>query len=874
MKRSCRVWMFRIVTAIAVPLTLLLVIEGSLRLFGFGYQSAFTVPCTVQNRTAYCNNDHFTWQFFPPGLFRLPPAFAIPAEKPSGVFRIFVVGESAAAGIPEPSYAFGRYLEVMLRERVPSLRFQVINTSITSINSHVLLPAVRDLARHQGDLFILYIGNNEVVGPYGAGTTLTRPGANLALIRTAIFLNSTRLGQLLGSVLRMATPEKPPQEWQGMRMFLKQQVPWDAPALGHVYANFQENLRDIVTVAQGSGARVLISTVGVNLKDSAPFASLHRSDFNPQQGETWERSVREGLELEKLNQHHAALDRFLSAASIDDRYAELQYRIAQTYLNLDDFAPARKRFALARDLDVLRFRADARINEIIRKVAAAAGPRVELVDGERIFAEASPHEVPGRELFYEHVHMNPRGNYVLARALFPRVVAMLPEEVRRSAVMEPLSEAEADRLLALTPHDRRRVALTVTTWLSQPPFTARLDNDQQVQAVKREAETTHEDAEATAAAYRWAIQRAPYDRWLHYNNGLYLERRDPAAAATEFRKALELLPGNYEAREKFADSIIQMGRFEEAISQCRELLHSMPYHAPAYLTMAYAHAQLGSFDQSIADYDRAIALHPAYASAAYNEIGVIQLHQGKFDKAVTSFEKAIAADVDRVHTAKIRSNLSFALERLGKHADARVLPGAEEETETQQTSEWQKKAISDNADEIFRSPVSQVIANPNGDVSIVEFFDYNCGYCRQALADIVQLVDQDQHIRLVLKELPLFGDNSIEVARLALASNKQGRYFEMHRRLLSEPGRANREKGLRIAKQIGLNVEQLQTDAESAEIERTLDQTKELAKKLNIRGTPFFLIGDRVLDGVPSNLLNQLKSDVAEVRHTSCANGC
>ena len=228
--------------------------------------------------------------------------------------------------------------------------------------------------------------------------------------------------------------------------------------------------------------------------------------------------------------------------------------------------------------------------------------------------------------------MNPHGNYLLARALFPHVVALLPEEVRNSAAtLEPPSEEEADRLLALTAHDQRRVARTVTAWLSQPPFTSRLDNDEQVQAMRREAEG-NEDPEETAAAYRWAIDKAPQDRWLHFNYGLSLEARDPAAAAAEFRRALELLPSNYEVREKLADALTEMGKYEEAIAQCHELLRQMPYHAPAYLTMAYAQAQLGSFDESIASYERAIELHPAYALDAYTNIGIIQLHQGRFDR--------------------------------------------------------------------------------------------------------------------------------------------------------------------------------------------------------------------------------------------------
>jgi tetratricopeptide (TPR) repeat protein len=669
-----RVWIFRIVTAIAVPVVVLAGVEVSLRLFGFGYPSAFTVPCTVQGQSAFCDNDHFTWQFFPPGLFRLPPAFAISAQKPPRTFRVFIVGESAAVGIPEPSYAFGRYLEVMLRERFPGVRFEVVNTAITSVNSTVLLPAVRDLARRDGDLFVLYIGNNEVVGPYGAGTTLTRPGGSLLLIRAGIMLNSTRLGQLLGGAIRAIAADNETQEWRGMRMFIDQQIPADAPAMSMLYENFRSNLSDIVSAAQDAGASVLISTVGVNLKDSAPFASLHRADLTLKERDAWEGKVREGAALEDAGRHSEALDRYLAAAAIDDRYAELQYRIGRAYYALGEFATARQRFELARDLDTLRFRADGKINEITREVAEAAGPRVELVDAEQLFSEASPHGIPGRELFYEHVHMNPHGNYLLARALFPRIVALLPEEARRAAVaVEPPSKEEADRLLALTAHDQRRVARTVTAWLGQPPFTARLDNDEQIQAMRREAEG-NEDPEETAAAYRWAIDKAPQDRWLHFNYGLSLEARDPAAAATEFRRALELLPNNYEVREKLADALIEMGKYQETIAQCRELLREMPYHAPAYLTMAYAQAQLGSYDESIAAYERAVELHPAYAADAYNQIGIIQLHQGSFGPAAASFEKAMAADTSHIHATDLSRNLSYALEKLGNHAEAqRVL---------------------------------------------------------------------------------------------------------------------------------------------------------------------------------------------------------
>ena len=183
----------------------------------------------------------------------------------------------------------------------------------------------------------------------------------------------------------------------------------------------------------------------------------------------------------------------------------------------------------------------------------------------------------------------------------------------------------------------------------------------------------------------------------------------------------------------------------------------------------------------------------------------------------------------------------------------------------------QQKAISDNADAIFRSPVSHVAGNPNGDVSVVEFFDYNCPYCRRALPDVVKLVNDDGKVRLVLKELPILSNDSVAAAKLALASNKQGKYFEMHQKLLSEPGKADKDKALRIAKELGLDVDQLQKDAEDPDIKRALDEAKDLAEKLNLQGTPLYLIGDRVMAGAPDDLFDQLKAKVAEVRQKGCA---
>jgi tetratricopeptide (TPR) repeat protein len=660
-----------ILKAIVVPVVALLCLETALRLFDYGYSSQFTVPCKVEGNSAFCNNDRYTRQYFAPGAFRLPPAFAIPAEKGPATFRIFVVGESAAEGDPEPAYGFARYLEVMLRERFPAAHFEIINTSITAVNSHVLLPAVRDLTNHNGDLFLLYMGNNEIVGPFGPENPLSANGAGLAVIRLGIFLRSTRLWQLVDSAISWVSKEDTPSEWRGMETFLDHQVPADATSLVSVYANFRRNLRDIITVAREAGARVLVSTVAVNLKDSAPFASLHRAGLAEGAVKTWDSLLHEGSELESSGDCAKALEKYTAAAQIDDRYAEVSFRIGRCRLALGDFASAAKEFEAARDLDALRFRIDSETNDIIRSVTGEAGPGVELLDAAKLLAELSPSGIPGHELFYDHVHLNPHGNYLLARALFSRVVAILPESIRRSDPgTEPLSEEECNRFLALTTYDRGRVLQMVLAELKQPPFASQLGQAKRIHELELEAKAAQEPLVNTAAAYRAAISRTPDDRRLHYNYGRFLDPYEPAAAAYEYRKALAILPSDYAARDKLAAALVRSGRFDEGIVECREVLSRLPYDVPAYLTMAYALARLESFDESIAAYRKAMTLHPELAVDAYNEIGIIETLQEHYAEAAVTFQKAIDLDSKHTKTAELAKNLAFTLKKLGKNSHA------------------------------------------------------------------------------------------------------------------------------------------------------------------------------------------------------------
>src|ERR1022692_2901032 len=121
--RGWRYWAPRVASAILVPVLFFGIVEAVLRFSGFGFSTELLIPCTLKGQPASCYNLFFAAPFFPPGMIKTPQAYAIPAEKAQGTFRIFVLGESAAMGDPDPAYAFSRYLEVMLRERFPTMKF-------------------------------------------------------------------------------------------------------------------------------------------------------------------------------------------------------------------------------------------------------------------------------------------------------------------------------------------------------------------------------------------------------------------------------------------------------------------------------------------------------------------------------------------------------------------------------------------------------------------------------------------------------------------------------------------------------------------------------------------------------------------------------
>jgi protein-disulfide isomerase len=187
-------------------------------------------------------------------------------------------------------------------------------------------------------------------------------------------------------------------------------------------------------------------------------------------------------------------------------------------------------------------------------------------------------------------------------------------------------------------------------------------------------------------------------------------------------------------------------------------------------------------------------------------------------------------------------------------AHPEVLQDAMSELEKRQTAaqaEKYKVAVKEHAQQLFSSPNQVTLGNPNGNVTFVEFFDYNCGYCKRAMDDMLTLLKDDPKLKVVLKEFPVLGPGSLEAARVAVAVRMQNpkKYLEFHTKLLGGRGAADEAHALAVAKDIGMNMAQIQKDAKSPEVKATLDEDFKLAEALGLNGTPSYVIGSDVVVG-------------------------
>ena len=250
----------------------------------------------------------------------------------------------------------------------------------------------------------------------------------------------------------------------------------------------------------------------------------------------------------------------------------------------------------------------------------------------------------------------------------------------------------------------------------------------------------------------------------------------------------------------------------------------------------------------------------------------------KFKTALTAFLGAVIAlvAVEAYHrfapsaANSSRTELQSVIrEYIISHPE--VLQEAMAELERRQTASETEKArgaIKEHAQTLFNSPRQVTIGNRDGDVTLVEFFDYNCGYCKQALPDMNALMSGDGKLRIVLKEFPVLGPGSIEAAQVAVAVRMQDptgeKYLAFHQKLLGSRGQADKARALAAARDADVDIARLEADLNSDEVKASIEENFKLAESLGINGTPSYVIGNELVAGAVG--LNALKDKIKSAR--------
>lgn len=215
------------------------------------------------------------------------------------------------------------------------------------------------------------------------------------------------------------------------------------------------------------------------------------------------------------------------------------------------------------------------------------------------------------------------------------------------------------------------------------------------------------------------------------------------------------------------------------------------------------------------------------------------LNEAVQNAANAHFSESQKKDIDQMIHDYIMNHPEVMMESVRKYQE-------DQEVKRQQDS---IAVLKENSDFFYKNADLPQVGNAKGDITIVEFFDYNCGYCKHAFSAVQKLLESDKNLNFHFVEFPILSEQSNLAAKWALAANKQGKYWEFHQKVITMSGPKSEEGLSKVAQEVGLDVEKLKKDAASDEIKNLLIKNHEMAQKLNISGTPAFIVGDQIIRG-------------------------
>jgi len=547
-----------------------------LTVVGVGTSFDYFHEIDINGQAHYQENPAFANQFYPESLDISPRENTFTVERSPELTRVYVLGGSAALGFPHKGHGLDRLLATQLRAALPSRKIEVINTAMTSVNSHVVYAVSNSIPDGSADFAVILMGNNEVVGPYGPGTFNQNFLANISAIRGIQTLKRTRIWQALDSLIRQIAPTDAKQdlEWEGMQMFTNNGVSHDDPRMESVYGHYEDNLVDTIETLRNKGMHVLLSSVPVNLRHSAPFLSVRRPGLSNDQLDQWRALTQNGARSSDTENWRDAVKHFQAALEIDPGYADTHFRLATAFEKLGEFQKAKAHYERALDLDALRFRADTRINQIIHEVAARVGSDAfSFVDSAAAFERTSKPFQPGWNLFLEHVHYAFAGNDLLAAEMSRSIVSNLTAADDH----QPLSSVEVARRTGFPNYDTVEEIKTLQAMIQHPPFPGQsnyveLDAflEEKLGGVSSEVGSWTEVVERR----RELVNSGLADWKVHFELAVLNQRLgNRQAMYYHLNQIFEQYPHNRESYMKIAEAMSKDGKWREVIPYLERSLY-------------------------------------------------------------------------------------------------------------------------------------------------------------------------------------------------------------------------------------------------------------------------------------------------------------
>ncbi len=343
-------------------------------------------------------------------------------QKAPGTFRIFVLGSSTALGFPYMyNGAFPQMMKYQLQQYYPDLDVEMVNLSLTAINSYAILDIAREIPDYQPDAVLIYAGQNEYHGTLGIASS-SKFGSNPFFKRLFIQSKKLRFMQLIYNAIYSSNKSSSSTNLHLTlmeRLAAGQKIPFNSKEYKSGVTQFERNLNSILDVFSTHKIPVFIGTLVTNKRGIHPFVS---DISKPEIIREWNKYYEDGkLALEKKDTLEA-FRLFSLANKLDSTYSECQFKLAEISFARKDYQSARKFYTNAKELDQLRFRAPEIFNQIIKK-AASGHQNVYITDVSSAFDSVSPHQIVGNELLLEHVHPNLNGYYLMAETYFKSIKA-------------------------------------------------------------------------------------------------------------------------------------------------------------------------------------------------------------------------------------------------------------------------------------------------------------------------------------------------------------------------------------------------------------------------------------------------------------------